>query len=88
MKPMNEILDLFGKTRFQTQTGVLSERATLIKYFSDKLGKPPKQIAIRLGHYKRLDHLYAIQSGYKDRENRQGKETADKWWWWMTRTTK
>lgn len=84
---MQEIIDLFGNTRIQTEKGIMSERAALIKYFCEKVKKPPQQIGVRLAHFT-VDYLYVIQSGYKDRENRQSKETADKWFWWISKTTK
>lgn len=77
--------DLFGNYRIIKGDRVLDERATLIKYFVDEIKRPPQFIGVRLSHYT-LDQLYALQSSYKDRLNRNNRETADKWWWFTTKT--
>lgn len=85
-KSIGEIVDLFGNSRFQNSKGkLLSERSALTGYFATETGKDPKVIGIRLAHYS-LDQLYGLQSGYKDRLNRNNREQANKWFWWTTRT--
>ena len=81
---ITEMPDLFGRYRIFKGDVPMSERAGLIKFFTEKTAKNPKVIAIRLAHYS-VDQLYALQSGYKDRE-RTKKDTADKWFWFTTRT--
>lgn len=79
------VSDLFGQYRLMKPEGkVLSERATLIKYFSDEVKREPRVIGVRLAHYT-VDQLYALQSSYKDRVTRNGKETANKYFWWISR---
>lgn len=83
---MEHIADLFGRLRTALPQGkVLNERAELIQFFADAIGRPAKYIGVRLSHYS-LSELYALQSAYKDRLLRDGKVTADKFWWWTTRT--
>jgi len=84
---MEHISDLFGRKRTITPKGAMNERAELIKYFSEEMNREPKVVGIRLGHYK-LDQLYALQSAFKDRLKRNGRETAMKYVWAITRTTK
>lgn len=84
---MESIADLFGRKRTLTPKGALNERAELIKYFSEEMKREPKVTGIRLGHYT-LDQLYALQSAYKDRLHRNGKETAIKYLWAVSRTSK
>lgn len=83
---MESIGDLFGRMRTALPKGkVLNERAELIAYFSKQLEREARVVAVRLGHYS-LSDLYALQSAFKDRLNRNGKETARKYWWAITRT--
>lgn len=83
---MEHISDLFGRMRTPLPQGkVLDERAELIKFFCDKLHRRPQQIGVRLAHYA-LSELYALQSGFKDRENRDGIATAQKWLMWVSKT--
>ena len=85
---MESIADLFGRFRTLLPKGkVLNERAELVKYFSEEMKREPKVTGIRLGHYT-LDQLYALQSAYKDRLHRNGKETAIKYLWAVSRTSK
>lgn len=85
-----EAKDLFGIDRFlstKQEGGAISERAGLVKYFSESLERPPKFVGVRMAHYT-LDQMYAIRSQYEDRLKRNDAATAAKWWWWTTRTTK
>lgn len=81
------IKDLFSRDHLLKNDTPLSERATLIAYFSKEIGRPAKFIAIRLAHYT-LDDLYGLKSMYKDRLQRNERATADKFWWAITRTQK
>lgn len=92
---MESIADIFGRMRTIFPKGkVLDERAELVKYFEGEINKSrgtrgnlsSKFFGTRLSHYS-LSELYALQSGYKDRLKRDGRETADKYWWAITRTT-
>lgn len=85
---MESIADLFGRLRTSLPKGrVLDERAELIKFFVEQTGKKPMQTGVRLAHYS-ISELYALKSAYTDRLNRNGKETADKYYWWITKTHK
>lgn len=80
--------DLFGRMRTALPKGrVLNERAELVEWFSRKMDRNPKQIAVRLAHLK-LSDLYYMQSDYKDIQRRRGTEAAVKMLWAVTRTTK
>lgn len=78
------IADLFGRHHALRGGKVLNERATLIGFFSTEMTRPAPQIGVRLAHYS-LDDLYGLQSAFKDRLHRDGKEQAQKYFWWMTR---
>lgn len=79
--------DLFGNYRLIKPNGrAVNERAALIGWFADEVKRKPVLIGIRLAHYKTIDDLYGLQSAYKDRLTRNGKETADKYFWYITRT--
>lgn len=82
---MESIADIFGRRRTIVRGKPLSERAELVRYFSEKLDRSPKHIGIRLSHYT-LSDLYALQSAYKDRLERNGITTAQKYFWWITKT--
>lgn len=85
-----EAKDLFGIDRYLSskKEGIaISERAGLIKYFSDKIERPAQFIGVRMAHYS-LDQLYALQSVFKDRFERNGKDAAHKFWWFCTKTNK
>jgi len=83
---MESFADLFGRMRSALPKGkVLSERAELVKWLCEKLKKEPKVIGIRVAHLS-LDHLYVIQSEYKDISRRRGVEAARKFLWAITRT--
>lgn len=83
---MDSFADLWGRIRTALPKGrVLDERSELIKYFSQKLERPAKFIGVRLAHYS-LSDLYALKSSFNDRLQRDGKETARKYWWWVTKT--
>jgi len=85
---MESIQDIFGRMRTLLPKGrVLSERAETIKWFSEKMQRPPKLIGIRLAHLTQ-DHLYSIQSEYRDISNRRGSLPALKYLWAITKTTK
>jgi hypothetical protein len=74
--------------RSQTPKGkVLSERAELVKWVSEKLQREPKMVGVRVAHLS-LDHLYVIQSEYKDISRRRGNEAARRYLWAITRTNK
>ena len=94
--------DLFGNTRFLEKKGKpLSERAGLVKFFVDHMGREPRFWGYRL-HPFTVSDLYALQSGFKDRLRRpchlcqdhmsgsceHSGETARKWLWWATRSEK
>ncbi len=85
------ITDLFGNHRTLRADSrgprPLDERATLIAYFSKEIDRPAKLIGIRLAHYD-LRMLYALQSAFKDRLNRNDRETARKYFWFITKTAK
>ena len=66
---------------------VLSERAELVKWISEKLQREPKMVGIRVAHLS-LDDLYVIQSEFKDIDRRRGREAARKYLWWVTKTSK
>lgn len=88
MSELAAISTLFGEQRFMKPQGkVESERSTLIRWFAEQTGKDPKVIAIRLSRYH-ISELYYMQSTYKDRLNRDGKETADRHFWWNTKTVR
>lgn len=83
---MELIADLFGKIRTALPGGKhLDERSELVKYFAQKLERSPKIIGVRLAHYT-LSDLYALKSSFNDRLQRNGKDTAHKYWWWVTKT--
>lgn len=83
---MESLTDLIGNYRLMKPGGkIIDERSTLIGYFSEEVKRPAKTVGIRLAHYS-LDQLYGLQAAYKDRLNRDGRVTADKYWWAMTRT--
>ena len=84
---MEHISDLFGRERVFKGGKPLSERASLVEYFSGEFSRDPKVVAIRLSHYT-LSDLYGLQSAYKDRLNRNGREAAIKYLWVVTRTTR
>jgi hypothetical protein len=93
---MESFSDLWGRLRSATPKGkVLNERAELVMFFESEINKrrqkngqlPSKFFGYRLSHYS-LSELYALKSNYSDRLRREGRETADKYWWWMTKTTK
>lgn len=85
-----EAKDLFGIERFlssKKEGKAISERAGLVKYFSESMGRPAQFVGVRMAHMS-LDQLYSMKSQYEDRLKRNSKETASKWWWWVTRTIK
>lgn len=83
---MESLADLFGRYRTLTPKGKpLDERAELIRYFSEEFKREPRVVGVRLAHYK-LDELYGLQSAYKDRLQRNGRDTARKYFWWVTKT--
>lgn len=85
---MESISDIFGRMRTNLPTGrILSERSELIRFFSEEIDRPAKQVGIRLAHYS-LSQLYALKSAYADRLKRNGKETARKYYWSVSRTQK
>ena len=82
------MFDLFGIERFITPKGKpMSERAGLIKYFVEELGKEPKVVGIRLAHYS-LQDLYYLKSSVSDIVRRNGMTAGSKYFWWATRTEK
>lgn len=77
--------DLFGRYRIITNKGKAeSERASLIRFFSESVSKSPNIIGIRTAHYN-LDLLYSLKSQYLDRK-KKSDVSANKWFWWVTRT--
>lgn len=84
---MESIGDLFGKLRLLKKGKVLSERASLVQWFSETMERPPKIIGIRIAHLS-LDQLYVIQSEYKDIKHRRGNLPAIKYLWAITKTVK
>ena len=80
--------DLLGRVRYLSpkRGRPLDERAGLVKYFADTFKKDGKVLALRLAHLK-LPDLYYLQSGVKDRLNRQDLETARKWFYFSTKTS-
>lgn len=82
--------DLFGIERFlssKKEGKAISERAGLVKYFSESMGRPAQFVGVRMAHLS-LDQLYGLQSAHKDRVNRNGDVAAARYWWFITRTTK
>lgn len=80
--------DLFGNVRiFKPQGKVESERSSVLRFFVDKTGRDAKYIAIRTAHFS-LEQLYYLQSAWKDREHRDGVETARKHFYYMIKTQK
>ena len=87
---MTEGLIQIGDLGFKryAQTGRVkktSERAEAIRFFVDTFKLNPKRLAPKLAHIETRD-LYPLQSGVKDRLQRQNKETARKWFYWSIRT--
>lgn len=79
--------DLFGTMRIVQSGGKAeNERATLIRYFAEKLERTPKLMGIRLAHYD-ISLLYSLKSQLEDRARRDGNVPARKWLWYITRTT-
>jgi hypothetical protein len=78
------MMDLLGSYRIIPRQGK-TERGELLDYFSKEIERPVRFVAVRTSHYT-LDQLYALRSSFKDRLNRNGRETARKWWWWITKT--
>lgn len=86
MEDVLHISTLFNEERVMKPKGKIeSERASLIRFFVKKTNQVPKVLAIKVSHYN-LDQLYALQSGFKDRESHQDLVTACKWFNWMIRT--
>lgn len=84
---MDSFADLWGRKRTLKPGGkVIDERAELIQFLSKKMEREPKVVGIRAAHLT-LDHLYVIQSEYKDIVNRRGLEAGRKYLWAITRTT-
>ena len=80
--------DLFGGTRIFKEKGkVESERSSAVRWFVEKTGRDPKYIAIRTAHFS-LEQLYYLQSAWRDRENRDGVDTARKHFYYMIKTMK
>lgn len=83
---MESFADLWGKTRTILPKGrVLDERAELVKWFCNKMEREARQIGPRLAHLS-VEHLYTIQSEYKDIVNRRGYVPGVKYLWAITRT--
>lgn len=79
---MKSLADLFKDWK---PTKTLGERAELIKFFSEAIGRTPKLIGILLAHYSVSD-LYALKSAYSDRLRRNGEVSARKYFWYITKT--
>lgn len=63
-----------------------SERAEAIKYFVETFKLNPKRLAPKMSHIQTND-LYPLQSQVKDRVQRQGIETARKYFYWTIKTS-
>jgi len=86
MEHISKHLDLFGRERTVLPAGRFrDERSELIDWFCAKVHRRPRQLGVRLAHYS-LSQLYALKSGWEDRERRDGFVRAEKWWWWTTKT--
>lgn len=81
-----ETKDLFNIERFITPRGILNERAGLNKWFADTFGKDGKMIALRTAHIEAIGDLYALKSQVADRLQRNGIESARKYFFWITKT--
>lgn len=84
---------LFGK--YERVRDRKTERGELLKYFADELnesrGKRPKLTIGRMGKVLEgleVKDLYYMQSAFKDRLNRNGRESASKWFWWSLKEEK
>ena len=88
---MMSVKDLMGNDRYMLpskkgkDSRPLNERSGIISFFVKELNKEPKVIAIKMSHFS-LSDLYALKSGYSDRLNRNGKESAVKYLWWAIKT--
>ena len=81
-----QIADLGFKRYAQTErVKKTSERAEAIRFFVETFKLNPKRLAPKLAHIQTRD-LYPLQSGVKDRLQRQNKETARKWFYWSIKT--
>ena len=74
-KPISEMLDLFGKSRIITKKGrVLSERATLLKYFCERaVDRKGPIVPARMGFMLQglgLQDLYYMKSVLQSDSNR------------------
>ncbi len=80
---MDNIFSKYNIEQFKKK----NERAELVKFFVENLYDknkkpfPVKRIAITLSHIPTKD-LYFMQSVFKDTQNRNGNESANKWFWW------
>lgn len=92
------IKDLFGTLRWLRPGTInskpLDERAGAIKFFQDQKFKHKdgtlftgKDLGIRCGHLT-IEHLYVVQSVYKDIKRREGYEKAAKYFFGITKTQK
>lgn len=87
--------DLFNIERYiQPNAKPLNERAGAIKFFELEGFKHKdgslftgEDLGIRCAHLK-LDHLYMIQSEYKDIKNRKGYDAAAKYFMGATKTVR
>lgn len=82
MEPLSELI---SKRQPNPRKGG-TERGELIEFFSLKMERTPRHIAVRLAHYT-LSDLYALKSAVSDRFTRNGKDAAQKYFWWATKTT-
>ena len=82
---------LFELLEQRKEVKIKSERAELIKFFVDNLRNkkdekfPAKMIAIKLSHIPTKD-LYYMISVFKDKVNRDGLQSANKWFWWSIKS--
>lgn len=80
-----QVKNLFGEryakpTRAKKRKAT-SERAEAIRFFVETFDLNPKRLAPKLAHLD-LPALYFLQSGVRDRLQRQNKETARKYFYW------
>lgn len=78
-------LGLFKRYAQPERVKKTSERAEAIRFFVETFKLNPKRLAPKLAHIETRD-LYPLQSGVKDRLQRQNKETARKWFYWSIKT--
>lgn len=87
---MEKIQTIITKSR--KRNGPTSERAELLQWFLDQLGRTwdatrygkltPARLGAKIAHLKDLADLYYLKSCMTDMEHRMGAESAAKFFWW------